>query len=85
MLCPKCGLQISDGASICPRCGIAVQPEAPSPRQERGVPNLPRIPQDPLPERPAHNTGASIWQKVLFFALAAAVLFLVLYLLRPAS
>lgn len=85
MLCPKCGLQISDGTNICPRCGTAVQPEAPSPKQERHVPNLPRIPQDPLPERPAHNTGSPVWQKILLLILIAAVFLLILYLLRPAT
>lgn len=85
MLCPKCGLQLPDGMNICPRCGTAVQPDAPASRPERRVPNLPRIPQDPLPERPAHNNAVPLWRKIFIGLLIAVVIFLVLYLLRPAA
>ncbi len=69
--CPHCGFQAPDGMAECPRCGADMRP---APR-ERRVPNIPKRPQDPLPERPAsdRSSGKISWPLILL-GLAIAVL-----------
>ena len=68
--CPNCGFQAPDDASECPRCGTGLQ-QAPQPRR---VPNIPRRPQDPLPERPGREPQKFSWIRILLI-LAVLALF----------
>ena len=77
--CPKCGKEIPEGTQTCPACGSLI-----SERAARGIPNIPRRPPDPLPERPGKgaSSGTQINLKMILMLIAAAavIAFIVLYL-----
>ena len=78
--CPKCGKEVPEGTQTCPACGSLV-----SERAARGIPNIPRRPPDPLPERPGKGASHGIpdnLKKILLLIAAAAVIAFIVWCIK---